>query len=137
MMDRPNTERPNTEQPITGRRNKGRLANLAGGAAESQVADEYTRRGHRVIERRWRGQAGEIDLVLRSQNEVIFVEVKRARSHAEASHRISKRQQERICAAAEEFLSTEPAGSLTPMRVDAAFVDAHGTIQILENAIAA
>ncbi len=122
---------------MTDRRNRGRLAHLSGIAAEAQVADDYTRRGHHMIAQRWRGRAGEIDLIFKSQDEIIFVEVKRARSHAAAAQRVSPRQQARICAAAEEFLSTEPNGALTPMRVDAALVDTFGTIHILENAIAA
>ena len=39
--------------------------------------------------------------------------------------------------AAEEYLGTQPKGSLTPMRVDAAFVNGRGEVQILENVIGA
>lgn len=116
---------------------RGRLAYLAGSAAEEQVARHYAERGHQILARRWRGQAGEIDLIFKSREDVIFVEVKRAASHAEAACRISRRQQLRLCAAAEEYLGSTPAGTLTPMRVDAAFVDAFGAVQIVENAIAA
>lgn len=113
----------------------GTIANLSGESAEAQVAADYTRRGHRLAATRWRGKAGEIDLIFNSGDEVVFVEVKKAGSFAGAAQRISRHQQERICFAAEEYLGTQPKGLLTPMRVDAAFVNSFGEVQILENAI--
>lgn len=113
----------------------GQMAHHSGQAAELQVASEYARRGHRLAARRWRGRGGEIDLVFENDGEMIFVEVKRARSFSDAARRITARQQQRICSAAEEYLGTLPGGLLTPMRVDAAFVNGRGEISILENAI--
>lgn len=113
----------------------GKLAYLAGQSAESQVAADYVRRGHCLAEERWRGKAGEVDLIFKSGTEVVFVEVKKARSFSDAAQRISPRQQHRICLAAEEYIGTLPAGALTPMRVDAAFVNGFGEVRILENAI--
>lgn len=115
--------------------NTGRMAYHSGQSAEAQVAADYQRRGHRLEARRWRGAAGEVDLVFSANGEIIFVEVKRARSFAKAAQRISPCQQRRICAAAEEYLGTQPAGALTPMRVDAAFVNGFGEVKVLENAI--
>lgn len=115
----------------------GLLANLAGQSAELQVAADYQRRGHQLSANRWRGKAGEVDLIFNNGSEVIFVEVKKARSFSDAAGRISSRQQNRICRTAEEYLGTQPLGLNTPMRVDAAFVNAHGEVQILENAICA
>lgn len=113
----------------------GRLAYLSGQSAESQVAQDYERRGHTLAEGRWRGKAGEIDLIFKAGSEIVFVEVKKARSFSAASERISPRQQQRICLAAEEYLGTQPQGLLTPMRVDAAFVNGFGEVRIIENAI--
>ncbi len=113
----------------------GKLAYLSGQSAESQVAADYTRRGHSLLAERWRGKAGEVDLIFSAHNEIVFVEVKKARSFSDAAARISPRQQQRICLAAEEYLGTRPQGLLTPMRVDAAFVNGQGEVRILENAI--
>ena len=113
----------------------GKLAYLSGQSAEAQVAADYTRRGHTLAQERWRGKAGEVDLIFNSGAEVVFVEVKKARHFGDAAARISKRQQQRICLAAEEYLGTQPQGLLTPMRVDAAFVNGRGEVRILENAI--
>ena len=115
----------------------GMLANLAGQNAELQVAADYQRRGHHLSANRWRGKAGEVDLIFNQGAEVIFVEVKKARNFSDAAARISARQQHRICLAAEEYLGTQPMGLNTPMRVDAALVNARGEVQILENAICA
>lgn len=126
-----------TAKAKAARQHVGRRAYHSGHCAEAQVASDYTRRGHQLAENRWRGKAGEIDLIFKNGTEVIFVEVKRARHFSQAARRISLRQQSRICAAAEEYLGTQPSGLLTPMRVDAAFVNGRGEIEILENAIGA
>jgi putative endonuclease len=116
----------------------GQLAYLSGQSAETQVAASYQRQGYQLAETRWRGKAGEIDLIFKSPNtndgDVVFVEVKKARRLEDAVHRISRAQQQRICLAAEEYIALLPKGALTPMRIDAAFVDGQGHIQICENA---
>lgn len=109
----------------------------AGLVAEGLVEQFYVRSGRPVCARRWRGQSGEIDLVARDGAEVIFIEVKQSKTHALAAEHLSERQMMRICGAAAEFISGEPAGQLTPVRFDVALVDGQGHIEILENAFAA
>ncbi len=109
----------------------------AGFAAEEQVASLYGRSGRAVCARRWRGASGEIDLIARDGDGVIFIEVKQSRTHAEAAERLSGRQMARIYGAAAEFLEGEPKGQLTQARFDVALVDAVGRIEIVENAFAA
>lgn len=116
---------------------RGATAHLSGLAAEDAVARHYGRQGRSIAARRWRSFAGEIDLVVRDGAEVIFVEVKKAASHAEAALRLGRRQMDRLCAAAQLFLEGEPAGQLTPMRFDVALVDSRGRIEVVENAFAA
>ena len=106
----------------------------AGLAAEEIVAADYARRGLRLERRRWRGKRGEIDLILREDDRVIFVEVKKSRDFTRATESLSYRQIQRILGAAEEFVGGEPKGLLTEMRFDVALVDAVGRIEILENA---
>lgn len=109
----------------------------AGLAAEALVEQLYERSGRQVCARRWRGASGEIDLIARDGAEVIFIEVKQSRTHAQAAEHLSERQMARIYGAASEFIGGEPAGQLTPVRFDVALVDGHGQIEILENAFAA
>ncbi len=113
---------------------RGRIAHHAGDAAEQQVARHYRRRGYDVLARRWRGAAGEIDLILRDAATVVFVEVKKGPSIARAAERINARQMQRIMVSAQEFLADQPSGALTDMRFDAALVDAQGAFEIVENA---
>ena len=86
-----------------------------------------------LLERRWRGKAGEVDLILRDGEELVFVEVKKSKSFARAAESLSNRQLGRICRAAEEYLGTQRDGSLTPMRVDVALINEAGKIKILRN----
>ena len=90
-----------------------------------------------VAKRRWRGRSGEVDLVVRNGDEVIFVEVKKSRDFERASEQLRPRQIQRLMRAGEEFVGGEPAGALTPMRFDVALMDDMGRIQILENALCA
>lgn len=109
----------------------------AGRAAEVAVEQLYTRSGRTVCARRWRGAAGEIDLIARNGNEVIFIEVKQSATHAEAAEHLTPRQMARIYASASDYLAGEPGGQSTPSRFDVALVDGRGRIEILENAFAA
>lgn len=116
------------------RHHRGSMAYHAGIAAENRIAQDYERRGFTIARRRWRGKGGEIDLILRDGNALIFVEVKQSRNMARAAESLSGRQMRRIYACAEEFLGSEPYGSLTEARFDVALVDAQGALQIIENA---
>ena len=119
------------------RQARGKMADLAGRAAEDRIAMDYERRGYAVARRRWRGRGGEIDLILRSGGALIFVEVKKAGSFDRAAESLRPAQMRRICRAAEEFLGGEPAGLLTPMRIDLGLVDGQGAVRIIENAFGA
>ena len=83
---------------------------------------------------RWRSEAGEIDIIVRAGNEIVFVEVKTSRNFERAASRITRQQQARIYRSAEVFLGTQPQGLLTPARFDVALVDGTGAIEIIENA---
>ncbi|CUX80326.1 MAG: putative endonuclease [Roseibaca calidilacus] len=107
----------------------------AGLAAEDSVLRDYTARGYRLLERRYRGRGGEIDLVLGLGDEVIFVEVKKSRSFDAARARLGQRQIARVFAAAAEFLGGQPNGQLTQTRFDLALVNTQGDVAIMENAL--
>jgi putative endonuclease len=119
---------------MTARSVRSSVSYHAGQAAEQQVASEYERRGFLIAHRRWRGSGGEIDLIARNADGVVFIEVKKSSSFETAAARISRRQMDRIYASAAQFLETEPNGQLTNARFDAALVDASGAVQIIENA---
>jgi len=109
----------------------------AGCAAEDQVATHYLRNGMPVCARRWRGRSGEIDIIARDGDRVIFIEVKQSRTHDEAASHLTERQMQRIWGAGSEFLAGEPKGQMTDVQIDVALVDGMGRIEILPNAYAA
>lgn len=112
----------------------GQVAYHSGVAAERIVALDYERRGLRIVQRRWRGPGGEIDLIARNRSALVFVEVKKARTFAQAAERLSARQMQRIQLSALDYLGAEPSGQLTELRFDVALVDQKGQVEIIENA---
>ena len=113
---------------------RGAMSFHAGLAAEGCIAQDYERRGFTVIKQRWRGKGGEIDLIVKNGDGLIFVEVKQSRSFERAAQRVSPTQMRRIYSCAEEFLGTQPLGSLTDVRFDVALMNSYGETQIIENA---
>ena len=116
------------------RRMRGTVAYHAGQAAEGCVARDLQDRGHELIAERWRGAAGEVDLVMKVADTWVFVEVKAARDWATAAQRISARQAKRVQMAALEFLAAHSDQAYPEMRFDAALVDRQGRVRVIENA---
>lgn len=112
---------------------RGTLNYLSGMAAEDIVTQHYLASGHVVLARRWRGQAGEIDVVFRCMDTLVFVEVKKADTFSAAAQRLSSAQIRRVMTAAEEFAATQADGPLSPIRIDAALVDASGRVDVIHN----
>ena len=113
---------------------RGKLNNRSGRTAEVAVAARYMDLGARLLATRWRGKAGEIDLIFEACGVVVFVEVKSSDCFEKAAASLSVRQQLRIMAAAEEYIGSLPTGLLTEMRVDVALV-AGGAVQVIEGAL--
>lgn len=122
--------------PTARRVRRGQMAYHSGLAAESSVERHYLAQGLTLLERRWRGAAGEIDLIFADGDGVIFVEVKAAATFAQAADRVTRRQASRIATSAMIYLDTRPMGSLTDMRIDVALVDRSGAVEVRENAFA-
>jgi putative endonuclease len=122
--------RPTAKDGRSGRRLRGLSAWHAGLAAEEAVARRYGADGARIEARRWRCREGEIDLVVRLPDCLVFVEVKCGRHAAEA---ISERQWRRLEAAALRYTVEQETGD-TCLRFDAALVGPDGAVSIVENA---
>jgi putative endonuclease len=121
-------------QVVAARSDAGLKAYLSGDAAERGVARAYQDRNADILEQRWRGEGGEIDLIAREGDTIVFVEVKKARSFDLAISRLRPAQMMRIHAAASEYLAFVPDGQLSHVRFDLAAVDGTGRIRIIENA---
>lgn len=113
----------------------GAKAFQSGLRAEAQVAAHYAAQGAEILARRWRGQwGGEVDLILRLGDCIVFVEVKSSSSFHHAVQRLTRRQLDRIGVSATEYFDSHVAEPSLDMRIDVALVDANGTIEVIENA---
>jgi putative endonuclease len=80
---------------------------LRGAAAESAAAQLLAAAGYRIVERNFRCKAGEIDIVARDRDVLVFVEV-RSRSddeHGGAVEMISRQKQQQVARVARYYLA--------------------------------
>ena len=91
-------------------------------SAESRAAAFLIAKGYRILARRWRSRAGEIDIVARRRGLLVFVEVKARERFDDAAEAVLPRQQRRIVAAAEVWLAGHPDIGDTDIRFDVVLV---------------
>ncbi|GAW33515.1 hypothetical protein RA2_00553 [Roseovarius sp. A-2] len=127
-------EAPVVVAEVAPRRERGLRAYLSGCAAEDAALRAYEARGAKLLERRWRGTGGEIDLILREPDSYVFCEVKKAATFDRALERIRQGQVQRIFTAASEYLGHTPEGQLALVRFDLVLVNAIGDLRLMENA---
>ncbi|MCE5394403.1 MAG: YraN family protein [Acidithiobacillus sp.] len=92
---------------------------------EEQAVKLLIQRGMQMVERNFHCRSGEIDLVLRDGESLVFVEV-RSRSHhrqGTAAASITQRKQKRIIRAAQYFLLRHPQYQRWPCRFDVVSFD--------------
>lgn len=94
-----------------------RAAEQAGRDGETRAAWYLRLRGWRILDRRVRTPAGEVDLVAKRGRLVAFVEVKARKSAAELDFAIDERRLARVAAAA-EYLMPRYAAHGEDIRVD-------------------
>jgi putative endonuclease len=99
-----------------------RTAFRFGLSAEGRAAAFLMAKGYRILARRFRTPLGEIDIVARRRDVLVFVEVKARDSFDEAAEAIGKRQQYRIIGAAQVWLAAHPEDAMRDMRFDAILV---------------
>jgi putative endonuclease len=93
-----------------------------GVSAESRAAAFLMAKGYRIAARRWRSPAGEIDIVARRGNLLVFVEVKARKTLDDAAYSVTERQQRRIAAAASAWLGDNPHDAARNIRFDAMLI---------------
>ena len=94
--------------------------------------------GYKIVKRNFitgRGTtAGEIDLICRKKDTLIFVEIKQRSSLEDAAYAISKQQQIRIIRGAQSFLQHFPQYQNCQMRFDSFLVVLPWHIRHIKNA---
>ncbi len=91
------------------------------GAAGEQLARRHLeQQGYEFIAANWRRPYGELDLIMRDGDVLVFVEVKTRRSErfGSAEESVSPSQVARLLRAAESFLAEQPALADLFWRVD-------------------
>jgi len=91
-------------------------------SAESRAAALLIAKGFRILARRWRSPAGEIDIVARRRHLLIFVEVKARDTLDHAAESVTPQQRRRIAAAADIWLSQHDVRAITDIRLDAILI---------------
>ena len=86
-----------------------RAAEGRGRRAETVAAWFLRLKGYRILSRRYKTPAGEIDLIARRGRTIVFVEVKQRPDDAAALDAITAAARKRIARAADLWLSRHPA----------------------------
>lgn len=103
------------------------------GRAAERIAGWWLRlKGWRILDRRVRTPAGEVDLVARRGSLVAFVEVKQRATAAELDWAIDHRRMARVAAAA-EYLMPRYAGPGDDIRLDVVLIAPGHAPRHLEN----
>ena len=91
-------------------------------SAEARAAAFLMAKGYRILAKRFRSPYGEIDLVARRRNVLVFVEVKARATLDDAAYAVTPRQQRRIIDAAQAWLMAHPEHAEFDMRFDAMLI---------------
>jgi putative endonuclease len=91
-------------------------------SAESRAALFLIAKAYRIAARRYRTPFGEIDIVARRRNDLVFVEVKAREAFDDAAEAVTDRNKDRIIAAAELWLAHHPADAQRAIRFDVVLV---------------
>lgn len=96
---------------------------LFGNAAERRAAQFLRKQGMKILERQYTTKLGEIDLIAKDGDEIVFVEVKARRSgefgHPEES--VTPSKLEKISKVAQQYLVRLPED--TPYRIDVVAIE--------------
>lgn len=111
-----------------------------GNAGENQAAEYLLKDGYQLVERNFRTNQGEIDIIVEKENFIVFVEVKTLpKGNLEfLSHVLDSRKQKRIIKTAKRFLAINRQYSNSYIRFDVIVLDMPGLPQVyhIENAFA-
>jgi putative endonuclease len=109
-------------------------ADRRGRHAEDRAAAALVAEGWRVLARRVRTPAGELDLVAERAGLLAFVEVKARATLAEAAFALGAAQRRRLAGAAEAWMAANPAHGVAGVRFDVMLVDAAGRVRRIADA---
>jgi len=101
--------------------NARRRAERRGHGAETIAGFYFRLKGYRILARRYRCPAGEIDLIARRGNHYAFIEVKARKNRTAGLESLSPAQRRRIVRAAGLWIAAEQARDRLPASYSASF----------------
>ena len=103
-------------------------------AAEAAACAALEQQGWRILARRLRTEAGEIDVIAELDGLLAIIEVKHRPTLAGAAFALTPRQQSRLILAAEIVLAKHPEWGAAGVRFDVMVVDAAGQVRRIADA---
>jgi putative endonuclease len=99
-----------------------------GDAAEERACGHLERSGFTIVERNYRTKVGEIDIVARKGDALVFVEVRSLESadYGTPEESVTPAKRRRIVAAARQYLSNVPPSSWREARFDVIAIEGSG-----------
>ncbi len=112
-------------------------AHRRGLSAETWAAWYLRLTGWRILKRRYKTRAGEIDLIAKRRKTVAFVEVKARKTRLAALEAVTPMTQKRISRAAKIFVAQHPKAGFFTLRFDIVIVRPWTLPERIENAFEA
>ncbi|TAL91668.1 MAG: YraN family protein [Rhodanobacter sp.] len=97
----------------------------AGDSFEQRACGELERAGLTLLARNYATRYGELDLVMRDGDTVVFIEVRyrKSASHGDAAASVTQAKQARLILAAKHWLGAHPRHARHPCRFDVVSYD--------------
>jgi len=95
-------------------------AGLRGAWAEDLALRHLSQAGLALVARNYRCRSGEVDLVMREGETLVFVEVRQRRAslYGDGAESVDWRKRHRLVATAAYYLQTHPSAARAPCRFD-------------------
>lgn len=104
------------------RSRRARHSGLSGRRGEWLAVAYLTMKGYRLLQRRFGGKGGEIDLIMARGNDIVFVEVKARASLDDAASAITADKRRLMEARIRQWLARNPWAMQRNLRADAVFL---------------
>lgn len=112
---------------------------VKGGDAEDKAHDWCRQRGWTVLSRNYQVKVGEIDLICRDGETLVFIEVRQRSNErfGSASASVTPAKQKKLIRAAQWYLQSNPAQARSSARFDVLALDKNNAIHWIKGAFSA
>ncbi len=112
---------------------KRQAAFARGLEAETAAARHLRALGYEIAEQRYKTKSGEVDIVARKDDVILFVEVKARNTLSDALDSVSLASQRRIEAAGRDWIAAQPDAHMLSWRNDVIAIVPDEPVQHFEN----